>query len=300
MFSYIVSPRAWILSQTPRFRKFCFALSGMGFPVRTKGTGNTEHMFSQWGLVGTGNREQGTGNKSLVFTVALWDRSTTGLRQEIFYFNILPQVYSNMLTACPIYLFCSSSSNGLSNYYVDNQKGLCPDGSYPSVGRSKVCSSLSGKTKESQYKNDLVNQFRWSFWTTQFQRCVSHKELWEGIRDSHSHNSNRVMGIGGDTGIFLWKKTCALAQKQFCPHVRQPRLPPRLVRYFFRWLQCYNRFPTSSSGQVPYFRCVSLFVFMYVWVHVYIYRYVCIHMFIWIYVLIYILIYIYCENWLDW
>jgi len=34
--------------------------SAMGFPVRTKGTGNTEHMFSQWGLVGTGtgNREQ--------------------------------------------------------------------------------------------------------------------------------------------------------------------------------------------------------------------------------------------------
>ena len=32
----------------------------MGFPVRTKGRGNTEHMFSQWGLVGTGNREQGT------------------------------------------------------------------------------------------------------------------------------------------------------------------------------------------------------------------------------------------------
>ena len=30
----------------------------MGFPVRTKGTGNREHMFSQWGLVGTGNREQ--------------------------------------------------------------------------------------------------------------------------------------------------------------------------------------------------------------------------------------------------
>jgi len=35
----------------------------MGFPVRTKGTGNTEHMFSGWGLVGTGNREQG--NKSV-------------------------------------------------------------------------------------------------------------------------------------------------------------------------------------------------------------------------------------------
>jgi len=32
----------------------------MGFPVRTKGTGDTEHMFSQWGLVGTGNREQVT------------------------------------------------------------------------------------------------------------------------------------------------------------------------------------------------------------------------------------------------
>ena len=30
----------------------------MGIPVRTKGTGNTEHMFSQWGLGGTGNREQ--------------------------------------------------------------------------------------------------------------------------------------------------------------------------------------------------------------------------------------------------
>ena len=33
----------------------------MGFPVRTKGTGNREHTFSQWGL---GSREQGTGNKS--------------------------------------------------------------------------------------------------------------------------------------------------------------------------------------------------------------------------------------------
>ena len=36
--------------------------TAMGFPVRTKGTGNTEHMFSQWGLweQGTGNREQVT------------------------------------------------------------------------------------------------------------------------------------------------------------------------------------------------------------------------------------------------
>ena len=35
----------------------------MGFPVRTKGTRNTEHMFSQWGLVGTGKREQGTSHE---------------------------------------------------------------------------------------------------------------------------------------------------------------------------------------------------------------------------------------------
>jgi len=35
----------------------------MGFPVRTKGTGNTERMFSQWGLVGTGKREQGTSHE---------------------------------------------------------------------------------------------------------------------------------------------------------------------------------------------------------------------------------------------
>jgi hypothetical protein len=34
--------------------------AGMGFPVRTKGTRNTEHMFSLWGLVGIGNREEGT------------------------------------------------------------------------------------------------------------------------------------------------------------------------------------------------------------------------------------------------
>ena len=36
---------------------------GMGFPVRTKGTGNTEHMFSHSGVLweqGTGNREQVT------------------------------------------------------------------------------------------------------------------------------------------------------------------------------------------------------------------------------------------------
>jgi len=36
----------------------------MGFPVRIKGTGNREHMFSEWGLVGTGNREQGTSQSS--------------------------------------------------------------------------------------------------------------------------------------------------------------------------------------------------------------------------------------------
>ena len=36
----------------------------MGFPVWTKGTGNTEHMFSQWDLVGTGNMEQGTSQSS--------------------------------------------------------------------------------------------------------------------------------------------------------------------------------------------------------------------------------------------
>ena len=39
---------------------YIYIYTGMVFPVRTKGTGNTEHMFSQWGLVGTGNREQGT------------------------------------------------------------------------------------------------------------------------------------------------------------------------------------------------------------------------------------------------
>ena len=42
-----------------KYVKSC-SFTAMGFPVRTKGTGNTEHMFSQWGLVGTGNREQGT------------------------------------------------------------------------------------------------------------------------------------------------------------------------------------------------------------------------------------------------
>jgi len=47
---------------TYQFRRFLARtfITAMGFPVRTKGTGNTEHMFSQWGLVGTGNREQGT------------------------------------------------------------------------------------------------------------------------------------------------------------------------------------------------------------------------------------------------
>jgi len=36
----------------------------MGFPVRTKGTGNTEHMFSQWGLGGKRNKEQRTSQSS--------------------------------------------------------------------------------------------------------------------------------------------------------------------------------------------------------------------------------------------
>ena len=43
---------------------YIYIIPGMGFPVRTKGTGNTEHMFSQWGLVGTGNREQGTSHET--------------------------------------------------------------------------------------------------------------------------------------------------------------------------------------------------------------------------------------------
>jgi len=48
----------------PRMAPHCFShhdspiIPATGFPVRTKGTGNTELMFSQWGLVGTGNREQ--------------------------------------------------------------------------------------------------------------------------------------------------------------------------------------------------------------------------------------------------
>jgi len=45
-------------------RKISQKNPGMGFPVRTMGTGNTEHMFSQWGLVGTGNREQGTSHET--------------------------------------------------------------------------------------------------------------------------------------------------------------------------------------------------------------------------------------------
>ena len=45
------------------FRVFEGYFPGMGFPVRTKGTGNTEQTFSQWGLVGTGNREQGTSHE---------------------------------------------------------------------------------------------------------------------------------------------------------------------------------------------------------------------------------------------
>jgi len=42
---------------------YIYIYTGMVFPVRTKGTGNTEHMFSQWGLVVTGNREQRTSHE---------------------------------------------------------------------------------------------------------------------------------------------------------------------------------------------------------------------------------------------
>jgi len=33
-------------------------------------------------------------------------------------------------------------------------------------------------------------------------------ELWEGNRNSHSHNSDTVMGTGREAGIFLLKKLC--------------------------------------------------------------------------------------------
>jgi len=49
-------------------------------------------------------------------------------------------------------------------------------------------------------------------WGWVFLKSVRpHEELWEGIRDSHSHNSDRVMGMGWDTGIFVWTKICALS-----------------------------------------------------------------------------------------
>ena len=53
------NPQYYFFSSLPKQMKR-HVLSSMGFRVRTKGRGNTEHMFSQWGLVGTGNREQGT------------------------------------------------------------------------------------------------------------------------------------------------------------------------------------------------------------------------------------------------
>ena len=37
---------------------------------------------------------------------------------------------------------------------------------------------------------------------------TSHKESWEGNGKSHSHNSNTVMGMGREPGIFLWKNIC--------------------------------------------------------------------------------------------
>ena len=36
----------------------------------------------------------------------------------------------------------------------------------------------------------------------------SHKELWEGNGNSHSHNSDTVMGTEREPGIILWKKIC--------------------------------------------------------------------------------------------
>ena len=56
--------------------------AAIGFPVRTKGTGNTEHMFSQWGLVGTGNRQQGTSHAGR--RTDFRDKKSTDFSGEIF------------------------------------------------------------------------------------------------------------------------------------------------------------------------------------------------------------------------
>ena len=37
---------------------------------------------------------------------------------------------------------------------------------------------------------------------------TSHKELWEANGNSHSQNSDRVIGMGREPGIFLWKNNC--------------------------------------------------------------------------------------------
>ena len=74
--------------------------AGMGFPVRTKGTENTEHMFSQWGLVGTGNREQVTRcpagppeecNKKKIWGESLREQGTGNREQGTWR---VPQVFS--------------------------------------------------------------------------------------------------------------------------------------------------------------------------------------------------------------
>jgi len=51
--------------------------------------------------------------------------------------------------------------------------------------------------------------------TPDYSRDVtSHKELWEGNGNSHSHNSDTVMGMGREQGIFVWKKDLIKRKKK--------------------------------------------------------------------------------------
>ena len=70
------------------------------------------------------------------------------------------------------------------------------------------------------------------------------KELWEGNGNSHSHNSDTVMGTGREPGIFPFKKIC---RRQLRIASESEKVFARIFDDFFRCFDLPKR--SVFSGQ---------------------------------------------------
>ena len=96
-----------------------------------------------------------------------------------------------------------------------------------------TCSMLNTSLFSESFSNSIPPR---TFRTCKdFRDVTSHKELWEGTGNSHSHESYTVLGMGREPGIFQWKKICRrLPEKKMKIASESENVFARIFCQFFR------------------------------------------------------------------